>query len=242
MPLRWIFFDATNTLFGVRSSVGEQYAETIFKLFHIQLPASNINRHFKVHWKDLNKAKPNFGKSSGITAKEWWHQLVTRTLVDSGLQSQSKIDSTFEQLWNNFQHPPSWFVYPDVEPTLMKLKDKQLPLGIISNFDQRLDGLLLQLKLHHYFDKVITCVTAGCSKPDVGIFHYALKDLQDVPAHQCAYIGDSLELDYYPAENAGMIPYLVQRENNTKSPTHDTNNNSTDLRILKTLADILSYI
>ncbi|EDV19906.1 Haloacid dehalogenase-like hydrolase domain-containing protein 3 [Trichoplax sp. H2] len=242
MPLRWIFFDATNTLFGVRSSAGEQYAEAIFKLFQIQMPPSTINRHFEIYWKQFNKTKPNFGQSSGITAKEWWHQLVTHTLSDSGLKCQSKIDTAFERLWTQYRSSPSWSVYPDVEPTLIKLKEKQLPLGIISNFDQRLHDLLPKLKLNHYFDKVITCVAAGHAKPDLGIFHYALRDLPDIPAHQCAYIGDSLEVDYYPAEKAGMISYLVQRQSDPNLTPNANNTLPTNVRTLKSLADILNYV
>ena len=57
---------------------------------------------------------------------------------------------------------------------LQALCDRGIKLGIVSNFDERLERTLLTHRLLHYFDFVVTTVSARSEKPDPAIFHTAL--------------------------------------------------------------------
>ena len=42
------------------------------------------------------------------------------------------------RLFDDFAGSANWEVFPDVEPTLKKIKQAGIVLGVISNFDERL--------------------------------------------------------------------------------------------------------
>jgi FMN phosphatase YigB (HAD superfamily) len=84
-------------------------------------------------------------------------------------------------------------------------------LGVISNFDSRLDVLLRNMKLHQYFDFVLSSYQAGCEKPDKEIFQRAIKmsELKDLKPSECLHIGDTPVTDYLGARAAGWNSLLV---------------------------------
>ncbi len=42
------------------------------------------------------------------------------------------------RVFDDFAGPANWEVFPDVEPSLKKIKQAGVVLGVISNFDERL--------------------------------------------------------------------------------------------------------
>ena len=84
-------------------------------------------------------------------------------------------------------------------------------LGVISNFDSRLDVLLRNMKLQQYFDFVMSSYQAGCEKPDKEIFQRAMKlsELKDLKPSECLHIGDTPVTDYFGARNAGWYSLLI---------------------------------
>lgn len=84
-------------------------------------------------------------------------------------------------------------------------------LGVISNFDSRLDILLRNMKLHQYFDFVLSSYQAGFEKPDRDIFLKAMKvsEMKDLKPYECLHIGDTPVTDYLGARNAGWNSLLV---------------------------------
>lgn len=84
-------------------------------------------------------------------------------------------------------------------------------MGVISNFDSRLDVLLRNMKLHQYFDFVLSSYQAGFEKPDKEIFKKAMKlsDLKDLKPSECLHIGDTPVTDYFGAREAGWYALLL---------------------------------
>lgn len=84
-------------------------------------------------------------------------------------------------------------------------------LGVISNFDSRLDILLRNMKLNHYFDFILGSYQAGAEKPDKEIFKLAMKasELKDLKPHECLHIGDTPVTDYFGARSAGWYSLLI---------------------------------
>jgi putative hydrolase of the HAD superfamily len=93
--------------------------------------------------------------------------------------------------------------FAGVVPTLIELK-KNFKLGIISN------GLkikqwekLVGLRIHHFFEAVVTSEECGCEKPAPEIFLAALKALNVAPA-ESVMVGDNFEIDIEGAKTMGM--------------------------------------
>lgn len=89
--------------------------------------------------------------------------------------------------------------------------EPKLKLGVISNFDSRLDALLQNMKLNEYFDFVLSSYQAGYEKPDREIFLKAMKEsgLKDLKPYECLHIGDTPVTDYLGAKKAGWFSILI---------------------------------
>jgi REG-2-like HAD superfamily hydrolase len=94
---------------------------------------------------------------------------------------------------------------------MQKSFDKNFKLGVISNFDSRLDILLRNMKLQQYFDFVLSSYQAGFEKPDREIYLKAMRmsEIKDLKPEECLHIGDTPVTDYFGAKSAGWRSLLV---------------------------------
>ena len=60
---------------------------------------------------------------------------------------QSLLTATVDRLRDFFATPEAWRVYPDAIPVLRALRSDGVRLGIVSNWDSRLPGVLEMLEL-----------------------------------------------------------------------------------------------
>ena len=104
-------------------------------------------------------------------------------------------------------------LYEDVLPTLNRLQQMDLKMGIISNWDTPLHAMVEELGLSPYFDVVVAShdQRVRSAKPDGAIFEYALNAV-DVPAKEAVHVGDSFEADIMGAHTAGIRAILLDRE------------------------------
>jgi len=108
---------------------------------------------------------------------------------------------------------------PEARSVLQRLKDTDLKLGIISNFDHRLYRILDGLDLRPFFDSVTISSEAGYAKPARQIFAIALSAL-DVAAAEAAHVGDSEHMDVRGAQDAGLRAILIDT-GTTGAPAFD---------------------
>ena len=95
-------------------------------------------------------------------------------------------------------------------PILNYWQQKGVKLGVISNFDSRLDQILTHLELTNFFSEIICSSRQKIAKPDPRIFQFALNQYHCLP-RQAWHIGDSLREDYNGATTAGFKAFLIQR-------------------------------
>ena len=81
-------------------------------------------------------------------------------------------------------------------------------LGIISNFDDRLHGILGSLGLAESFDFILTSYEIGNEKPDRGMFDEALKRAQCSDSSLAYHVGNSVDTDAVGAIAAGWTPLI----------------------------------
>ena len=91
---------------------------------------------------------------------------------------------------------------------LSTLADRGYRLGVISNADGRVRGLLDRAGLSAFLELVVDSAEVGVEKPDPRIFLAASGRL-GLPPSACAYVGDIYEIDYVGASRAGLEALLI---------------------------------
>ncbi|NET10403.1 MAG: HAD family hydrolase [Merismopedia sp. SIO2A8] len=207
-----IFFDAVGTLFGVRGSVGEIYAD-LAKPYGVHADAKLLNGAFFRAFKAApSMAFPGVDLYS-IAAREfsWWKAIAQQTFADAGVLDQfSHFDHFFDGLYQHFATAKPWFVYPDTLETLKYWQAQGVEVGIISNFDSRIHQVLTALNLSGLFNSITISTEVGAAKPDSLIFKVALEKHHCLPS-QAWHIGDTLRDDYEGARTAGLRGILLER-------------------------------
>ena len=104
-------------------------------------------------------------------------------------------------------------LYEDVLPTLDRLQQMNLKMGIVSNWDTPLHAMVEELGLAPYFEIVVAShdQRVRSAKPDAAIFEYALNAV-GVSAEEAVHIGDSFEADIMGADAAGIRAILLDRD------------------------------
>lgn len=114
-----------------------------------------------------------------------------------------------ERLWARHAERNLWNgIREHTVETLEELKRRGYRLGVISNADGRVEGLLTELGLRSHFEVVIDSGDVGVEKPDPRIFRLALERM-GVEPHEAAYVGDVYEIDVVGARAAGLRPFLI---------------------------------
>jgi len=213
MMLKAVFFDAAGTLFDAREPVGHTYAR-IARQHGLTADDAAVSAGFRRAF----SSTPGLAFGPGRRAdeirrleREWWYGLVRRSF--EGLGEFDSFDAFFEELFAYFGDPASWAPLPGAHSLLQNLKDTNLKLGIISNFDARLYPILEGLELRPFFDTVTISSEAGYAKPARQIFATALSALE-VSGAEAVHIGDSEHMDVRGAQDAGLRAILIDTGSN----------------------------
>lgn len=102
-------------------------------------------------------------------------------------------------------------------------------MGVISNFDQRLESILEDVEIRQYFAFVLTSYDFGVEKPSLAIFEEALRLTrrlreEEILPREATHIGDRADKDYFGAKSAGWNALLIKHDdeiNETKVPRED---------------------
>jgi putative hydrolase of the HAD superfamily len=211
-PIRAVFFDAAGTLLTPTPSVGTVYA-AIARSYGVVISDAAAQRAFLAQWKRRTApgALPPFDQPDAVQY-EWWREVVEAVFRDTCHLSGfgSRFSEFFDELYERFAHPDVWRIFDDVEPTLRVLREQNLRVAVISNWDNRLPRLIAATPLAPYFDFVLTSACAGSSKPSPAIFRHAL-ERSGVEAAAAVHVGDSPVDDLEGATRAGLTGLLLDR-------------------------------
>lgn len=107
---------------------------------------------------------------------------------------------------------PEWFseqdLYSDVRPTLRRLREDGVWLGVAGNQTTRAGGILRSLDLP--VDMIATSDDLGVAKPDPEFFEHVAR-AAPCAADRICYVGDRLDNDIRPADAAGFATALIRR-------------------------------
>ena len=233
-PVRVVFFDAADTLFHVNGSVAEIYLRYAAEFGFQQTPDSlaAIKQAFSRAFRDA--PPPVFAATEPVQIKQserlWWFDVVHNVFYRVGMFD--RFDDFFERVFQVFEDPASWRLFPETLPTLIKLREQGIELGIISNFDSRLFTVIRGLGIAQAFDTVTISSLAHAAKPSPKIFQQALEK-HALDPEEAVHVGDSLRDDVEGAMKAGLRPVLLDRER--KHPP-------TAVKTIRTLDELLSCL
>jgi putative hydrolase of the HAD superfamily len=123
--------------------------------------------------------------------------------------STRQVERHAAAIWE-IMGPGGFELFPDVLDTLTALRERALPLAMISNWQCGLRHFCEELGLSGFFDYILGSADLGVAKPDPRIFHDACRRLGVMPAH-VLHVGDSFVDDYAGGESAGMNVALLAR-------------------------------
>jgi putative hydrolase of the HAD superfamily len=206
-----VFFDAGNTLIYPDPPVGEVYARALCAA-GIDADPARMEECFREAWVRLRRERIGAGLEYGGTddeARKWWREVAWESFRPFG--HPEAFDQVFGSLWNHFANEGAWGIFDDVWPTFRELRRRGIGIGLISNWDSRLEPVLAGLGLSEEFDWIIVSCHIGIEKPDSRIFHRA-RELCGVEARRLVHVGDSLADDVLGAQAAGMHAIWLRRE------------------------------
>ncbi len=209
MALKVVFFDAAGTLFDARQPIGESYAR-IARPYGVNASADAVAAEFRRAFH--NAGGLAFGPGwppAELRAMErdWWRAVVRESF--RGLGEFTDFDAYFDALFGFFGDPANWRADPEAAPLLRALKREGIEIGLISNFDYRVYGILDGLGLAEFFDSITISSEAGWAKPAPELFGAALARHRAAPG-QSAHVGDAPHLDVAGAEAAGLAAILIE--------------------------------
>ena len=199
VQIKAVTFDVGGTLIEPWPSVGHVYAEVAARHGLKKVSPEQINSRFKDAWRSRGRFD---------YTRQDWAELVDE--VFGNPVATAAGGSFFAELYERFAQPDAWHVFDDVEPVLQALASRGIRLGVISNWDERLRGLLRRLKLDRYFDSFAISCEVGFPKPSRVIFQKAAAEL-DLRADAILHVGDSLEMDIEGAKAAGFHALQIHR-------------------------------
>ncbi|KAF7411597.1 rhythmically expressed protein 2 protein-like [Vespula maculifrons] len=212
---RLITFDVTGTL--LMTKLEEHYIEVGHK-YGLSIEPRQLAQSFKNNFRRLAIEHPIYGKYTGLGWENWWRTIVYNVFKDQNKNvSTETLDKVANTLIECYSTSKCWHMYPGAIELLECLRKYRIVLGVISNFDERLEPILIDLKIRPFFSFVLTSYDFGKEKPDVSIFVEALrlanKDQKvDIVPQQAIHIGDTIDNDYFGAKNAQWNSLLISHE------------------------------
>lgn len=211
--IRVIFFDAAGTLFHVEGSVGDVYLGYAEKYGVPRTPdmLAAVNAAFRRAFQDA--PPPVFALNDPAEVKRcerlWWFDIVHAVFYRVGMFEG--FDEYFDEVYEGFNGPRHWTLYPETVEVLSALRARGYELGVISNFDTRLFTVLRGLGLLDHFDTVTISTLTRAAKPSPRVFEAALEK-HAVDPDEAVHVGDSRAEDAEAAAAAKLIGIWLDRE------------------------------
>ncbi|NXC44458.1 HDHD3 protein, partial [Penelope pileata] len=234
LGLRLLTWDVKDTLLRLRQPVGESYAAQA-QAHGLRVQPAALSASFRAAYGAQSRCFPNYGRGQGLSSRQWWLDVVQQAFRLAGVQDEAVVSLMAENLYRDYCSAHNWELLPGASETLSRCRQRGLCMGVVSNFDNRLEDILAQCGLRHHFQFVLTSEAVGVAKPDPRIFETALR-LGGVRPEQAAHVGDDYSRDYRAAREVGMHSFLLC----TAGPS--THPEVPPAHILPTLSHILAAI
>jgi putative hydrolase of the HAD superfamily len=208
MTYRAVFFDAGETLVHPHPSFPELLS-VLLRREGIDADPIDVRDGVSIVADHFARAAQDgvLWTTSARASKTFWLEVYRAFLDRVGAGDRPGLP---ERLYDEFTDLSNYRLFDDVLPVLHRLRDSRLLLGVISNFEEWLERLLVHLGVADLFDVQVISGIEGVEKPDSAIFRLAL-ERAGMEASGCVYVGDNPIFDTAPAEAIGMRAVLIDR-------------------------------
>jgi len=197
------FFDAVGTLLHPEPPAAAVYA-AVGRRLGSQLDEAVVRIRFRAAFHRQEEADRAGNLHTDETRERArWHAIVREVLDDV-----KDIEACFQELHAHFARPDAWRIERQVAEVLATLAVRGHVLGIASNFDRRLRGLVKNMPAFEPVRHLVISSEIGWRKPARDFFA-ALCQQADSPPEQILYVGDDFVNDYEGARAAGLHAILL---------------------------------
>lgn len=204
LPPEWVFFDAVDTLFRIRGSVGGIYARVAAR-HGVRVSPTALENAFRGA---ICAAPPLFfpmarPDETPRLERLWWRDIVARTFAGRG--EFASFDDFFSEVFAHFATASPWERCPGAGAVPALLQRAGLRLAVVSDMDGRLEDVLGALDLRDEFEAVLLASRSGTRKRDGSLFRHALA-VTGARAGAVVHVGDNVQTDVAGAQQAGITP------------------------------------
>jgi putative hydrolase of the HAD superfamily len=196
-----VVFDAVGTLIHPDPSPGDVYA-AIGARFGSRLDPDEVRVRFAAAF----KAQEQHDRLHGLHTDEAREQERWRHIVAEVLDVADPA-GCFAALYEHFARPESWRCEQGAAGVLGALDRAGFLLGMASNFDHRLHGVVRGLAELRPIRRLVISSEVGWKKPARPFFDRLCEGVAAAPG-EVLLVGDDLENDFLGAKTAGLQALL----------------------------------
>jgi putative hydrolase of the HAD superfamily len=202
-PIRAVFFDAVGTTLLPAASIAATYRE-VGSRHGAELDESIIRARLRLSFEKQEQLDRQVDwRTNEEREVERWRSIVRETLAETANQ-----DACFADLWEWFRLPSAWAIAPQTGLVLHTLARRGLTLGMASNFDARLTGIVSAFaELAPLADRCVISSLIGWRKPSHEFFQEVIARADCTPS-EVLFVGDDVRNDFEGARRAGMQAVL----------------------------------
>jgi putative hydrolase of the HAD superfamily len=200
--IRAVFFDAVGTLLHPEPPAWAVYAR-VGRRYGSRLSEEVICTRFRTAF-DRTDA---LDRQNGWRTGEGRELVRWREIVAEVLDDVADPDGCFRELYTHFGLPGAWRLDAQAAAVLAELAHRGYALGLGSNFDRRLRGVVAGMDPLRAIPRLVISSEVGWRKPACEFFA-ALCQAAAAPADQVLYVGDDPGNDYDGAHTAGLRAVL----------------------------------
>ena len=233
--VRAIFFDVGFTLLAPHPSVMDiAQAACLRQGVAIDLACLRQQQEqAEAHLRSSSREQPwTWGDETAINAI--WTTYFTAMLTPCLRDQPERLEACVRETVRAFDDAGNYALYPDVLPCLRALHERELTLGVISDWGVSLSLILRHHDLIPFFDFAVISAQSRRAKPDPQLFQTALERANAIPDYTL-HIGDSYVLDVLGARSVGITPVLLDRRK-AYDPTQ------LDCLVATSLYDLLDWL
>tara|TARA_Y100000310_G_scaffold34771_1_gene32929 strand:+ start:3635 stop:4306 length:672 start_codon:yes stop_codon:yes gene_type:complete len=197
-----VLFDFVNTI-----AYSSPRREDILYDFIANINAPFVDKNRIIHaFKKIDDLKPysSVNIQSPHEKKEFYSSYNKMLLAELGIVSKKD----FYDYYKNIQR--KWILDDKCVSVLTSLKKRGRRIGVISNFDRNLRGIINDLGIIEFIDFLVISQEIGLEKPNIEFYKY-VQSCYNIDITKTIYVGDSYSLDYLPARKIGIKSYLIDK-------------------------------
>jgi FMN phosphatase YigB (HAD superfamily) len=208
-------FDFADTLAELQPSRHDIVADYIARVGHLRIGADAIARAYKAV--DLMLPYSSVQTRTREQRDDFYREYNGQLFALLGVSHLADPAGLIAAFCERKAH---WQLKPGARDTLVTLRGRGYRIGIISNFDTRLEQVVHDhLGLGDMVDYLHISQAEGVEKPDPR-FYLGFFERHGLRIEHSAYVGDSYTLDFLPAtgislkawllDEAGLYPHLPE--------------------------------